>query len=189
MLSLGQHLALATPWWSWRCATVRKALWASVLMRLRKLGNERMKSNRLAGCSPTTWKDISGLRKDDKTQERALNGTPSLELFVGLAGALGIDSRECIPDTETWIAETAVHLSHYAEGHDWPIERDEALAYCRIVIPWTRSGLRTMNQCELDLAELAPACRKTVLSVATKLAPILELLNPELKKSPVRTGR
>ena len=189
MLSLGQHLALATPWWSWRCATVRKALWASVLMRLRKLGNERMKSNRLAGCSPTTWKDISGLRKDDKTQQRALNGTPSLELFVGLAGALGIDSRECIPDTETWIAETAVHLSHYAEGREQPIVRDEAGAYCRIVLPWTRSGLRTMHQSELDLAELASACRKTVLSVATKLAPIMELHSPELKKSPVRTGR
>ena len=168
---------------------MRKALWASVLIRLRKLGNERMKSNGLAGRSPATWKDVSGLRKDDKTQQRALNGTPSLELFVGLAGALGIDSRECIPDTETWIAETAVHLSHYAVGHDRPIERDEALAYCRIVIPWTRSGLRTMHQSELDLAELAPACRRTVVSVATKLAPILELHSPELKKSPARTGR
>jgi|GEM_PF-2738495 len=181
MLSIGQHLALATPWWSWRCAAVRKALWASILMRLRKLGNERMKANDLVGRSPASWKDISGLRKDEKTQARALNGSPSLELFVGLAGALGIDSRECIPDTETWIAEAAVHLSHYAEGRVRPIGKDDALAYCRIVLPWTRAGMRTMKELERDLAELTPVCRTNVLNVASGLSPILEKAQPRVE--------
>jgi len=189
MLSLGQQLALASPWWSWRCATVRKALWASVLMRLRRLGNERLKANDLAGRCPATWKAITGLRKDGKTQERALQGVPSLELFGGLAGVLGIDTRDCIPDTETWIAETALHLSHYAEARGPAIQRDDALAYCRIVRPWTRDGFRTMKQIEHDLSSLAPGCRKIVMGVATALAPILELNNPEMKPSPARTGR
>ena len=48
MLTLGKHLALATPWWSWDCSEVRKALWASVLVRLRRLVNERLKANLLA---------------------------------------------------------------------------------------------------------------------------------------------
>src|SRR5262245_6334222 len=70
MLSIGHHLALGSPWWSWDSPAIRKALWASVLARLRRLGNDRLAANRLAGRSPADWRDLDVLRKEARTLRR-----------------------------------------------------------------------------------------------------------------------
>src|SRR5438067_6454610 len=136
MLSLGQHLALASPWWSWDCQAVRKALWASVLVRLRRLGSERLKTNGAAGRSPASWRDVEFLRKEVKTHRRVFDGKTNLclELLVGYAGVLGIDSQDCFPDTASWIAEAAVYLSLYAEGRVRAVSIDDARVYVTCVV-------------------------------------------------------
>src|SRR5215218_8369260 len=94
MFPLGQHLALSSPWWSWDCTAIRKALWASVLVRLRRLGNDRLKANGAAGRSPGSWKELEFLRRDAKTHRRMFDGKTNLclELLLGYAGVLGIDA-------------------------------------------------------------------------------------------------
>lgn len=190
MLSLGQHLALASPWWSWDCQAVRKALWASVLVRLRRLGNEKLKANGAAGRSPASWRDLEFLRKEVKTHRRVFDGKTNLclELLVGYAGVLGIETQDCFPQTEPWIAEAAAYLTLYAEGRTRTVGLDDARVYVAHVIPWTVGGNKTGREIEEGLARMESGTRGIVLSVASALAPVLEACDPETKLAAGRNG-
>jgi hypothetical protein len=183
MLPLGQHLALASPWWSWDCQVVRKALWASVLTRVRRLGNERLKVNGAAGRSPSSWRDVEFLRREVKTHRRVFDGKTNLcpELLLGYASVLGIDTQDCFPTTETWIAEAAVYLSLYAESRVRAVSLEDAEVYVTHVAPLTVGGMRTCAEVEESLARMSVEIRVVVLSVASALAPVLMVSDPEGK--------
>jgi hypothetical protein len=190
MLPLGQHLALASPWWSWDCKTVRKALWASVLVRLRRLGNERLKANGAAGRLPDSWKDLEFLRREVKTHRRMFEGKTNLclELLLGYAGVLGIDAQDCFPDTETWIAEAAVYLAQYAGGQARPVRIEDARVYVGRVVPLASGGVRTSADVNAGLDRMPGEARAVVLAVAGALGPVLAANHPETKPTAGRKG-
>jgi hypothetical protein len=191
MLPLGQHLALSSPWWSWDCTAVRKALWASVLVRLRRLGNDRLKANGAAGRSPGSWKDLEFLRRDAKTHRRMFDGKTNLclELLLGYAGVLGIDAGDCFPDTETWIAEAARYLAEYAPGGTGSVRVPDARTYVTHVLPRVTSSVRTAADVGAWLERMPDDTRAAVVGVARTLGPILEAIYPDAKVFGGGSGR
>jgi hypothetical protein len=191
MLPLGQHLALASPWWSWDCTAVRKALWASVLVRLRRLGSDRLKANGAAGQSPGSWKDLEFLRRDAKTHRRMFGGKTNLclELLLGYAGVLRIDAGDCFPDTETWIAEAARYLAEYAPDGTGSIRVQDARVYVTHVLPRATGDVRTGADVASWLERMPGETQTAVLGVAQALGPVLEANYPEARAFGGGNGR
>jgi hypothetical protein len=181
MLPLGTRLALSVPWWSWKRAVVRKALWASVLTRLRRLGNERLKANGVAGRLPSEWRHLDYLRKEPRTGQRALTGETNLclELLLGYAGAIGLNTADCFPDTRTWVAEAAVYLAEFARQRVRPIGIAESIAYAGHVLRVVGGGPTTDVCVKSEVDRLPVEARAAVLSVAEALGPILLAHDPD----------
>jgi hypothetical protein len=189
MPTLGQRLALSSAWWSWDSQVIRKALWASVLTRLRQLGNERLKENGSAGRFPSEWRDLEFLRREIRTQKRVLDGKTNLcpELLLGYASLLGINTTDCFPPTHTWIAEATVYLSQYAQERVRPVTMPDACVYAHSVLPIVASRSLTAMGIEAQLARLPAPTVSLVRSVADAIAPILEAHDPELRSSSKRS--
>lgn len=183
MLPLGQHLALASPWWSWDCAGVRKALWSAVLVRLRRLGNERLKANGAAGRLPGGWRDLEFLRREAKTHRRVFDGKTNLcpELLLGYASVLGLDAQACFPETESWVAEAAAYLARYGTGRVREVADADARAYAAHVLPYPSAGIRTAADVLQRLDGLPRDVRSAVAAVADALGPVLEGCDPEAR--------
>jgi hypothetical protein len=181
MLTLGQQLALTSPWWSWDSQVIRKALWAAVLVRLRRLGSERLKENGQANRFPMEWRDLEFLRREARTHRRVFDGKTNLcpELLLGYASVLGINSAGCFPDTETWIAEAAVYLSRFAPERVRPVPIEDALVYVPAVLPIVACQPRTAACVEALTERWRPGTRAAAFAVADALAPILEAHDPE----------
>lgn len=190
MVPLDVRIALSTPWWSWDDGLVRKALWASVLTRLRRQGAERLKANGAAGRAPSEWRDIEFLRREPRTHKRVLGGETNLcvELLLGYASVLGLDVRDCFPDSHTWIAEAAAYLSRYAPGCGPPVSVEQAAVYVRHAVPLVNSRPRTGACIEDYVEQLAVPDRQVVLAVVGAIAPMLQARDPELRPAGGRDG-
>ena len=156
---------------------------ASVLVRLRRLGNARLKANGAAGRSPGGWKDLEFLRKEVKTHGRVFEGKSNLcpELLLGYASVLGIDSQECFPDTEAWIAEAAVYLARCGGARQITVE--DARVYVHQVVPLVAERVQTSADIEARLGGIPGEVRAVVMAVATALAPVLEQNDPETRRT------
>jgi hypothetical protein len=175
-MDVGIQLALSSPWWSWDSRMIRKALWASVLVRLLRQGGARLKENQALGNFPADWKDVAYLRREPKTQQRLFKGENNLclELLVGYASLLNIDTQLCFPDTRTWIAEATVYLSRFAAERVSSVRLEDASVYVEHILPIVGKGsVVEATFVEKRLEQLSGQVRPIVTGVARSIAPVL----------------
>ena len=186
MLDEGTHCALSQAWWSWDAAVVRRALWASVLGLFRIQAKAAFQRNRIMGRIPQSWAEMESLGRENRTIERVMKGDHNLclEFLLGGATLLGFNTRDCFPDTKTWISEATAYLSAPKFGGSFPVGVLDARTYADHIVPIVASGPYRTTDALLDRIEMVEHRERLVVrKVASAIGPALFRIAPRISLS------